>query len=142
MDSDIVARPVGISGYGSPVNLGHKSVLGVLDGDVVIQEKVDGSQFSFGLRDGVVCCRSKGVQIHTEDPGMFKAAVETALGRKDVLREGWTYRGEFLGKPKHNILPYQRVPRHGVVLFDVDRGDQDYLGTGFLREECARVDLE
>jgi RNA ligase len=142
MDPDIVARPVGIGGYGSPVNLGHKSVLGVLDGDVVIQEKVDGSQFSFGLREGVVCCRSKGVQIHIEDPGMFRTAVETAVERRALLKEGWTYRGEFLGKPKHNILAYGRVPRHGVVLFDVDRGDQDYLGTGHLRSEATRLDLE
>jgi hypothetical protein len=131
-----------VPAYGSPVNLGHKSVLGILDGDVVIQEKIDGSQFSFGLLDGAVRCRSKGVQIHVEDPGMFALAVETALGRSGVLRPGWTYRGEFLAKAKHNILPYGRVPRHGVILFDVDRGDQDYLGPGELRAEATRIDLE
>jgi hypothetical protein len=60
---------------------------------------------------------------------MFQKAVETAdyLWRHSLLVYGWTYRGEFLQKPKHNTLQYSRVPNGYIILFDIDKGDQDYL---------------
>lgn len=115
--------------YSSPFNLGHKALAEIWNGSVYIQEKIDGSQFSFGVRGGRLLCRSRKVEINQLDPGMFKEAVETvqrlyALG---LMNEGWTYRGEFLAKPKHNTLAYERVPSGNVILFDIDMGLQDYV---------------
>lgn len=72
--------------------LGTRFNAAIFDGPVVIQEKVDGSQFSFKYEDGVLQCRSKG-QLITGDPGMFKQAVETAtrLATEGLLIDGAHY---------------------------------------------------
>ena len=131
--------------YSSPFGVGHKALEGFWDGRVVVQEKIDGSQFSFGLRNGQVVCRSRKLEINPADAGMFKLGVETAhlLGQEPgLLREGWTYRAEFLQKPKQNTLVYERVPNRNVILFDVDQGDQDYLGPHELALVGERLGLE
>jgi hypothetical protein len=38
--------------YSSPFNLGHKALEDLFDGTVTVQEKIDGSQFSFGVFNG------------------------------------------------------------------------------------------
>ena len=49
--------------YASIFALGHKALQELLWDDVVIEEKVDGSQFSFGLIDGTLRFRPKGQEI-------------------------------------------------------------------------------
>ena len=41
-----------LTSYPKVYQLGHKAVLDIFSGPVVIQEKIDGSQFSFGLVGG------------------------------------------------------------------------------------------
>jgi hypothetical protein len=117
--------------YGKIYNLGHKAVESLLDGDVVCEEKVDGSQFSWRLtEEGHLEMRSKGADIVPEaPPKMFASAVETItrLREDDLLEVDWTYRGEVLAKPKHNVLAYDRVPTGNVILFEVDRGEEDCI---------------
>ena len=98
-----------IHSYPSIYNIGHRALEELFQGDVTVEEKVDGSQFSFKLTTGtgvdefVLTCRSKGKD---QSPGqtdkMFERAVESVKDLDLVL--GWTYRGEFLAKPKHNAL--------------------------------------
>lgn len=108
--------------------LGERFTQGIFDGEIVIEEKIDGSQFSFCYTDGVLVCRSKSTVI-TGDPGMFRAAVETAtrLATERKLLNDYEYQCEFLAKPKHNVLAYDRVPAGNLVLFDVRRPDGQYL---------------
>ena len=133
-----------IRGYSSPFNLGHRALTMLFDDPVTVQEKIDGSQISFGLVDGELTCRSRNAEINLEDPQMFKLAIDTALdlAMQNLLVEGYTYRGEFLMKPKHNTLVYDRVPRGNIILFDIDQGDQDYMGRNELYDECDKLDLE
>jgi len=114
--------------YPSIFNLGHKAVKTLFDTEVLIEEKVDGSQFSFGKRDGVLFMRSKGATLYEPvTDKLFRGAAEYVVSIKDQLEEGWTYRGEVLCRPKHNALEYERTPQNNVIIFDIDRGDQDYL---------------
>ncbi len=119
-----------IPGYSSPLALGHR-FLGerYFEGTTIVQEKIDGSQISFGVRDGKLFVRSRRVELDLNDAGMFGKAVQTIQGlfKSQKLVEGWTYRGEFLGKPKHNTLDYDRVPKDFIILFDIDMGNQDYV---------------
>lgn len=133
-----------IRGYSSPFNLGHKALATLFNGVVTVQEKIDGSQFSFGLVEGELECRSRGQRVIKEEPGMFKLAVETAqeLAQQGLLIEGYIYRGEFLQKPKHNTLVYARVPKGNIILFDIDRGDQCYLPFNEVAEIAKAMDLE
>lgn len=58
------------------------------------------------------------------------------------LVDGWTYRGEAFCKPKHNVLSYDRIPRGGIILFDVNTQHEEYLGYGDKLKEAARIGLE
>jgi hypothetical protein len=134
-----------LSSYGKIFTLGHRQLAKLFDGPVVIQEKIDGSQFSFGVLNGVLCCRSKGQQIVLEAPGMFAAAISTArrLHAEGKLLEGRIYRCEYLSKPKHNALAYSRVPRGNLVLFDVERqGIGEFLPMDLLPASAELLGVE
>ena len=129
--------------YGKVYNLGHKAVTELFDGPVVIEEKVDGSQFSFGLFDGEIKCRSRNKEMNIESPvGMFQEAAITVAGLKDKLHPGWTYRGEYLRTPKHNALAYDRVPKGHIIIFDIAVGEEDYLPYIDKANEAERLGLE
>lgn len=110
--------------YPSIFNLGHKAISDLLKGEVNVEEKVDGSQFSFGffnihrdectfLEDNVPCqceqglrVRSKGAVMNADAPeSLFKEAVNHVKSIEHLLHPGWTYRGECLKKP-HHILDF------------------------------------
>ena len=125
--------------------LGKRGTLNIFAQPVVIEEKVDGSQFSFGLgsQDGILRCRSHHQKINIDEPQkMFSLAVEIAKRLKHLLLDGHTYRGEFLAKLCHNKLVYDRVPTGHIVIFDIDKGNQEYMNRQEKEEECARLDLE
>lgn len=129
--------------YPSIFNMGHRMVADLLKGPVYVQEKVDGSQISFGLVNGELVMRSKGAPITIEAPQkMFTAAVETCLRLKPLLTEGWTYRGEYLAKPKHNALAYDRIPRNHIILFDINTAQETYLSYEQAMVEAADLGLE
>ncbi len=132
--------------YPKVYNLGHHAIVSLLDGDVVVEEKVDGSQFSFGVdADGVLHMRSRKTAIDVNDiPKLFAPAAETvlALYTQGFLPPGWTYRGETLAKPKHNTLVYNRVPYGNVIMFDVDGGMEDFLNPDERATEAFRLGLE
>jgi hypothetical protein len=133
-----------ISAYPKVYNLGHPALTDLLVGEVVVQEKVDGSQFTAGLVDGELVCRSKGTQLNLESPGgLFKPAVDTFRRLwSEGLLNGLVYRGEALAKPKHNTLAYDRAPTGGVILFDIDRGPEQRLNLTEFYEETHRLGLE
>jgi hypothetical protein len=133
-----------ISSYSQVYNLGHRAIEQLFDGIVVAQEKVDGSQFSFGLIDGELYCRSKGKRQMPEQPDkMFAAGVEYLKSLTDRLPEGVVFRAEYLQKPKHNVLAYSRIPRNHFALFDVDaNGQQNYEAPSVLEFWAASLDIE
>jgi hypothetical protein len=121
----------------------------LLNEPVIVEEKVDGSQFSFGkfFDNGPFAeklrCRSKGSEINlVAPPGMFSKAVETIKELEPLLIEGWTYRGEYLAKPKHNTLAYNRVPKRNIILFDINTGLETYLPYEEKKAEAQRLGLE
>ena len=121
--------------------LGHRMVAELLLDPVLVEEKIDGSQFSFGRFDGGLKCRSKGAQLNVDVPErMFERAVEVA--RSLDLHDGWTYRAEYLQKPKHNSLVYDRTPQNNIILFDINTGEEEYLSYEDKRGEANRIGLE
>ena len=129
--------------YGKIRNVGHADVAEVFDDPVIVEEKIDGSQFSFGVFDGELRCRSKNKEIYLGEPdGMFASAVETCQRLQAKLHEGWTYRGEFLQKPKHNALAHERVPEGHIIIFDIATAEEQYLSYAEKAAEGARLGLE
>lgn len=132
-----------IHGYPSVYQIGHKSILDIFSSEVLIEEKIDGSQFSFGLIDGELKCRSKGQQLILDAPEqMFIKVIETVKKLQNFLQPEWVYRGEFLGKPKHNTLAYDRVPKKHIILFDINIGNEAYLTYDEKQAEAKRLGLE
>ena len=132
--------------YPKVYNVGHAAISGrsdLTDGPVTVEEKVDGSQLSFGVFNGELKLRSKGREF---DPGdadkMFLLAVESVESRRGLLVGGWTYRGEYLQKPKHNSLTYGRVPQGNIIIFDVEIGDCKFLDRTEKEKEAERIGLE
>lgn len=86
-----------IHSYPKVYSLGHPAIAELLDGPAVVEEKVDGSQFTFGIIDGELTLRSKGQDIHPDAPEkMFSLAVQSVQERLGHLTPGYIYRTEFL----------------------------------------------
>ncbi len=100
---------------------GERFTNGITSSPVVVEEKYDGSQFTFGMVDGALCCRSKSQDIDLSNPGMFAAAVETARRIFDEgnMSEGEIFLCEYISRPRHNVLTYSRTPKGFLVLCDV-----------------------
>lgn len=132
--------------YPSIFALGHRALQELLLDPVTIEEKVDGSQFSFGLFDQengerVLRCRSKGAQLNLIAPEkMFIQGIEVV--KTLDLHVGWTYRAEYLAKPKHNALAYDRIPEKHLIVFDINTGHEEYMPYEEKAKECARLGLE
>jgi len=137
--------------YPSAYALGHPNLKGLLGDPVLVEEKIDGSQFSFGVFESGtglatathIRCRSKGVDLQILTPEkMFDQAVRTAVSLQDKLRIGWTYRAEYLAKPKHNALAYDRIPKDHLILFDINIELETYLTYEEKKAEAERLGLE
>ena len=134
-----------IGSYPSVYAIGHKAIIDIFRDPVLIEEKIDGSQFSMMMDDaGELHCRSKGKQIVIDEPEkMFSKAIKTAkkLAGK-MLHPGWVYRCEYLQKPKHNTLCYERIPEKNLILFDVMTGPESYLSRRDKVCEAETIGLE
>lgn len=155
--------------YGKVMSWGSKTIEPFVRSDtkIVIQEKIDGSHFSFGSINGELWMRSKnidiffnaangGVKIATKNrvevysadniPGDYAASIATAVRLHDegLLPDKWIFRCEAMRGPKHVSLAYDRAPTGNLVLFDIDRsgGADDYLPVEALKEWADRLGVE
>lgn len=113
-----------VPSYTKILTLGSAYTENALVGEVIVQEKVDGSQFSFGINeDGELVMRSKGQQLFLDNfAPMFDKCVKFVQNLKfDVPPDTYFY-CEYLQRPKHNTLKYGREPQNNLILFDVLMG--------------------
>lgn len=130
-----------IRSYPKILAVGHHALKELFTDEVLIEEKIDGSQFSFAKINGELICKSKNQQIILDAPEkMFSTAVD--ISKTLDLRDGWTYRAEYLQKPKHNVLAYNRVPEKHLMIIDINTGYEQYLSHADKVAECARLGLE
>lgn len=131
-----------INSYPTVFAIGHRAIPNLFDGPVLVEEKIDGSQFSFALLDGEKYAKAKKQILYPREPesgGMFSQALETVNGLD--LHEGWIYRGEYLQKPKHNTLAYDRIPPGHIILYDVVTAPETYLDYTDKAKEAQRLGL-
>lgn len=133
-----------IESYSKIYNLGRPEIAELLKGPVTVSEKIDGSQLSFALTDdGQLEMRSKGQQLNLLDPEkLFLKAVESISSIKNKLVPGFTYRGEYLAAPHHNVLTYSRVPKSNIILFDVQCGSLGFANPYELKAIAESLGLE
>jgi hypothetical protein len=140
--NEIVEYPAWHS-YPKVFALGHRGIKDLLLDPVIVEEKIDGSQFSFGKFNGEVRARSRGCVLNMIAPEkMFVKGVETAQALGSLLKEGWMYRGEYLATPSHNTLAYDRTPKQYFIGFDINTGKEEYLPYEEKKAEFERLGLE
>lgn len=123
--------------YTKVINLGNAYTENALVGDVIVQEKIDGSQFRFGIDEnddliiGSKGCILRPVQQEDGQIGnvdkLFRPAVEHLILDGDALFltkkqkniKSIFFYAETLFRPKHNVLKYEKTPKNNIVLFDV-----------------------
>lgn len=124
------------------IHLGDKAIADIFDDEVEITEKLDGSQLGFGIVDGQLIVRSKGKEQNLDNPDkMFTLAVEYVKSIKDKLSEGVFYYGEYLEKPRHSTLAYDRVPRNNIALFGVSYGGE-FRSYEYIENEANKLGVD
>jgi hypothetical protein len=134
-----------VPSYGKILTIGSAFTENALVGPVVIQEKVDGSQFAFGMNEyGELLMRSKGAPLFEDQyADMFMEAVQFAVTLKGKLKgksDMWFY-CEYLQKPKHNTLKYENTPKNHLVLFDIVHKGA-YQSRVVLEEMAVLLDID
>ena len=109
-----------ITAFPKIFTLGTSYVKDIFNEEVEISEKIDGSQFAFGRINGNVVLRSKGRQMFLESPDqMFLEACMFVNSNSHLFPDGIVFYTEYLKKPKHNTLKYDRIPKNHLMLFAV-----------------------
>lgn len=103
----------------------HREANGIFDGNIIIEEKVDGSQFRIMIdENGIITCASKNMQLGVDS--MFKRGTDSAQkvfkGLKANEGDVITIFAEYLPKPKQGRISYERTPKDLFVVFDVHMG--------------------
>ena len=116
-----------------------------------IQEKIDGSQLSFTRQPIAAAAASDGeTRLHfycgkaakTGDAVLFAKVVAMVRSVEQQLSEGVTYHCEYVGKLRHNVVDYGRLPRMYLVLYDVQDVDGRFLQPSEMAVEADRLGLE
>lgn len=112
-----------ISRYQHIERLGSDEVDGILDGEVHIQEKIDGANLTVGYDNGlVIASRRRAIYKEGEIIDEFRGAVNYILNRpiyeKICKKYGWVLRGEWL--VKHTIT-YPKEFTEKFWVFDVQK---------------------
>ena len=139
---------VQIQSFPKIFHIGDSMIQNLFKGKVEITEKIDGSQFAFGItKDGEIVMRSHGQELtNTNVPKMFKKAEEQVnrigsflqeIGNKDIY-----FYCEYLDKPHHNTLTYSRVPLNNFYLFGMFMNGKWVSDYGILDEWADKIEIE
>ena len=115
--------------YQKVLQLGDPAISEITDGNVIVEEKIDGSQFRVQVNtDGTITCGSKSVDYVDRPPEkMFSKVVEVVNQQLKnyhltVPSNHIMVFAEYLQSPHHNTLSYDRVPKNNLMIFDVFSG--------------------
>lgn len=112
-----------IPAYPKIFAIGSPYIPNLFKGRVEVTEKIDGSQFNFGLDSKKnFVMRSKGKDIYIDDPEkMFLKAIDYVVSIGEKIKNRFSpetfFYAEFLSKAKHNVLNYKRIPKNHLILF-------------------------
>lgn len=132
-----------LNAYPKIFSVGDKYISHLFEDPVEITEKIDGSQFVFGKIDGDLCFRSKGAIIYRESPqNMFESGVRYIESIEDRLPDNTIFYGEYLNRPKHNVLTYNSVPKNGITLFGMSSLTKEFMSYPHLASWAKILDID
>jgi len=107
--------------------LGHADVEGLLDGEVIVQEKLDGANATVAIEPEtgrlVIASRNSAVSVAGDPPNGFRGLVEYILGHHglQMLAAVYIVRGEWL--VPHSVKDYAPDTYKLFYVFDCQRYD-------------------
>jgi hypothetical protein len=114
----------------------------------LFQCKLDGSQCSFawcadkpeGDRLVMFC----GSSFCIDNCTFIEAKkILTMLSETGILNPKLMYHGEFISKPQHNVVVYERIPRYYIALYDIQEIEtKRWFNEDEIQEECNRTGFE
>jgi hypothetical protein len=112
-----------------------------------LEEKIDGSQLSWTLavdRKTLEFYNKEGTAPNNNIFGpAIKSITEKFSNKLHLLNPDYTYHGETLCKPKHNVITYTRFPRNYWICYDIyDSKLRRFLHREEKVRECLELDLE
>lgn len=107
-----------------------------------IEEKIDGSQLSIMINDGILSFYNKN-KIAGMNNAFEKAITMLSFkyNGKDILNPDYTYHGESVCRIKHNVCVYERTPKNYFILYDITYNNE-YLSSEAKKLEADRVGFE
>lgn len=123
--------------------LGTDYIQDIFLDEVEITEKIDGSQFGFGVFKGELYVRSKGSNLFPKEntTKMFTEGVDYIISIQDRLPEGIMFYAEYLKNPKHNILTYDRIPKNHIILFGACK-KQTFYKYSTLKKYAEKFEID
>jgi hypothetical protein len=99
------------------------------------------------VEDGELYARSKGKEIDAyavaDSKDLFSVACQRLCDEIWMhMIPGVIYRFEYLRKPKHNTLEYERTPERNLVLFDVEKPGQHFVCPDELVSWAREIGVE
>lgn len=137
-----------LPGYLHIPHLGDPSLYNLMKGEVVIQEKLDGSLFRWQNQGDRLQAGSKNVIFTDTDPpkGYFLPAVRYLESILDRIPQGFVFYGELVASSKHNAITYSKVPTHQIMLFDaINVGLTEPVWMRdheWIREQAERMEID
>lgn len=118
-----------IGAYPKILNFGQPYIKDIFDGEVTVEEKLDGSQTSWLNFNGDLIFRSKGKIQQIECPDkLFSQGIEYLKSIIHKIPENIQLYAEYLKSPKHNVIAYDRIPKNHFMLFGiVDKNTQTFI---------------
>lgn len=121
--------------------LGTKYIDTIFEDEVEISEKIDGSMFAFGKINNELFIRSKGKQLFFDNPEkLFQEGVEYIESIQNKIPNNHIFYAEYLKKPKHSCLAYDRIPKNHLILFGVCSEKEVFSKN--LEEYAKLLDIE
>lgn len=124
--------------------MGDKQISDLFDGPVEITEKLDGSQFGFGKVDGELVIRSKGREIDIDNfDKMFGEGIAYVKSIQDKIPDGMFFYGEYLQKPRHSTLAYDRIPTNHIALFGIyNSANREFLDYEAIKQWADTLNVD
>ena len=129
-----------IRAYPKIFHIGSDFIKDIFQDEVEITSKIDGSQWSFGKVEGILYMRSKGcIQYAEKHDNLFNEVVDYVISIQDRIPDNTIFYGEYLKKPKHNSLKYDRIPKNHLALFGVCTPNQKFTSEYEKLAEYAKL---
>jgi hypothetical protein len=124
--------------------LGSPQVKDIFDDEVELTEKVDGSYICFGVVNNKLIIQNKNQVIDASTANEFYSnAVEYIISIKNRLPNNMVFYCEYLRKPAHNTLIYERTPKNNLMLFGASiLGKRFFSDYSKLCELAEALDIE